>query len=286
MLNKSYVLITAARNEEAYIEKTIKSIINQTMLPEKWVIVSDGSTDCTDEIVNEYAKVYDFIKLLHINREGKRNFGAMADAFNEGSKMLKQIRYEFIGSLDADISFEPDYYERVLEKFQMNIRLGLAGGFIYEKYKGEFKSRRFNSLSSVPHAIQLFRRECYESFGGYIPLKYGGTDWCAEVMARMKGWHVEVFPELRVFHHRHTSATSPKDSFRQGLKDYSIGSHPLFEVFKCIYRIKGKIFLISASLRMVGFLWGYMKIEKRIVSDKFIKYLRKEQIQRLRAFLC
>jgi len=285
--SKTYVLITPARNEEAYIEKTIQAVISQTVLPRKWIIVSDGSTDNTDEIVNKYMEKYYFIKLLSIRGDAQRNFGSQVRAINTGYKQLKHKEYEFIGNLDADVSFEPTYYEHVLEKFRENPKLGLAGGFIYEERNGTFKSRVFNSVISVPHAIQLFRRECYEIIGGYIPMKYGGPDWCAEVMAGMNGWQVESFPELRVFHHKPTLTAEGilRCGFRQGLMDYSVGSHPLFEVFKCISRVKAKPYLIYASYRMAGFISGYYRKEKKMVSDEFIKYLRREQMQRLQS-LC
>jgi len=283
--NRSYVLITPARNEEAYIEKVIQSVTCQTIPPEKWIIVSDGSTDRTDEIVNKYVEKYDFIKLLSIKGDAQRNFGSKVRAFNTGYEQLKHIEYEFIGNLDADISFVPDYYERILNKFQQNPKLGLAGGFIYEEYNDKFKSRLFNSVRSVPHAIQFFRGECYELIGGFIPLRYGGVDWCAEVMVRMKGWQVESFPEIKVFHHRHTGTSDGKlrGIFREGIRAYSVGSHPLFEIFKCLSRFKGKPYLVYGLFRTAGFIWGYFRREKRMVSDEFVKHIRREQMQRLQS---
>lgn len=282
-----YVIITPARNEEAYIEKTVQSVISQTVLPKKWIIVSDGSTDRTDEIVTKYIEKYNFIELVSIRGDSHRNFGSQVRAINTGYNRLKHKKYDFIGNLDADVSFNPNYYEHVLGKFEKNPKLGLAGGFIYEEHKGEFKSRAFNSVRSVAHAIQLFRKECYEVIGGYIPLKYGGPDWCAEVMARMNGWEVESFPELRVLHHKPTLTAEGilRGGFRQGLMDYSVGSHPMFEVFKCVSRIRAKPYLIYALFRMSGFTWGYCKKEGRVVPDEFVKYIRKEQIQRLLSLL-
>jgi len=283
----SYVIITPARNEEAYIEETIQSVISQTVLPLKWVIVSDGSTDRTDKIAKKYLDNYSFMVLLSIKGDAQRNFGSQVRAINIGYEHLKHLRYDFIGNLDADVSFAPNYYERVLEKFQQNPKLGLAGGFIYEQYKGSFRSRPFNSIRSVPHAVQLFRKECYESIGGYIPLKYGGPDWYAEVMARMNGWQVESFPELKVFHHRHTATADGKlrGMFQEGLRAYSVGSHPLFEIFKSLRRIEKKPFFVYSFFRMAGFIAAYLRGEQRVVSDEFVKYLRKEQMERLKSLL-
>lgn len=284
MERKKYALITPAHNEEAYIEKTVQSVIKQSVLPVKWVIVSDRSTDKTDDIVKKYIGEYDFIKLCRLEGDSIRHFGYQVRAINAGYEQLKYSEFEFIGNLDADVSFNLDYYENVLKKFSENPDLGIAGGFIYEKSNEGFQSRQFNTVKSVANAVQLFRRECYETIEGYMELKYGGHDWVAEVMARMNGWHVEAFPELSVFHHRKTGMGDGKllrGILRMGLMDYSVGSHPLFEVFKCFRRIKGKPYLLGSLLRITGFILGYCWREKRIVSDDFIKYLRREQIQRL-----
>jgi len=127
-----YVLVAAARNEEANIEKTIKAIISQTIRPEKWVIVSDGSTDRTEEIVNHYLAEYDFIQLLSSRGDVSRNFASKVFAINKGLKMLESIDYKFIGNIDADVEFESDYFERILEKFNDNVNLGIVGGWIHE----------------------------------------------------------------------------------------------------------------------------------------------------------
>ena len=108
-MNKTrYVLITPARNEEAYIEKKIKSVIGQSVLPRKWVIVSDGSTDRTDEIVAQYAANNDFIRHLRIPEHSNRDFVFEVDAFYAGFKQLKEVEYDLVGKIDADVSFGPN----------------------------------------------------------------------------------------------------------------------------------------------------------------------------------
>jgi GT2 family glycosyltransferase len=196
------------------------------------------------------------------------------------------LKYDFIGMLDADISFEPNYYESVLAKFQQNPRLGVAGGVLFD-FCGERKVHRFSSPWSVSGGIQFFRRKCYEDIGGYLPLTRGGIDTVAEVMARMHGWEVRSFPDIRGLHHRRTGTA--KDNiyvakFNAGLRAYSNGSHPLFEVFKCLRRVKDKPYLIGSLLIMSGFVWAFCRGEKKILSEEFVAYRRKEQIQRLRSF--
>jgi len=123
-----YVLITATKNEEAYIEKMIQSAIAQTILPKKWVIVSDGSKDRTEEIVNQYAAQYEFIDLLRADADPQRNFGSKARAIAAGYERVKSIYHDYVGILDADVSFSPTYYESIMQKFEQNPRLGIAGG--------------------------------------------------------------------------------------------------------------------------------------------------------------
>jgi GT2 family glycosyltransferase len=280
----AYVLITAAHNEEVYIERTLLSVINQSVRPMKWVIVNDRSTDRTEEIIQQYQASYGFIMHLTITGDSTRNFGAQVRAINSGYELIKHLDFDFIGNLDADISFKAHYFEQLLNSFDQNKNLGLIGGTIYEQYGGEFQPRKFNNPRSVPHAVQLFRRRCFEDIGGYIPLRYGGPDWYAEVSARMQGWEVHAMQELEVYHHRPTMGAegSIRGAFRQGRMDYSLGSHPLFEIAKCASRVRAKPYVLVGLSRLIAFLWATFKREKREVSDEFLKYLRQEQSMRLK----
>jgi poly-beta-1,6-N-acetyl-D-glucosamine synthase len=282
-----YVLTTAAHNEEATIEKTIESVISQTVLPERWVIVSDGSSDRTDEIIQSYTRRHDFIRYLRVTREPGRNFGRKVIAIHSGTKLLDDIRFSFIGNVDADVSLEPSYFEDLLAHFDRSPRLGIAGGFFFEDEGGQFKSRRGNRVYSVTHAAQLVRRECYEAIGGYAVLEHGGEEWHAEVSARMKGWEIEAFPAMKIFHHRHTGegGNLVRYRFRQGKMDYAFGSDPLFEVLKCFERLLHSPFLIGGAARFLGFLLSSVFREERPVSDEFVKYLRREQRQRILSLL-
>src|ERR1700680_4926581 len=135
----AYVLITAAYNEETYIERTILSVVAQTLLPQRWVIVSDGSTDRTDEIVLKYAQTYPFIELLPLREKHKRNFGAQVNAINAGYRQISHLDFDFVGNLDADVSFAPDYFSLLVKWIEGNPDVGLAGGFIHEETGREFQ---------------------------------------------------------------------------------------------------------------------------------------------------
>jgi glycosyltransferase involved in cell wall biosynthesis len=285
-MKDSYALITATWNEEKYIRHTIDAVLNQTILPSAWVIVSDGSTDGTDEIVKEAALRHDFIVYVRKERnQAQLGFASKVFAIRKGLQHLEGVDYSFLGHLDSDVSFAPQYYESVLSRFAENPKLGLAGGFIHELTGTGFRSRPSNSLRSAAGAIQLFRRKCYEEIGGLVPLSIGGEDWHAEIKARMKGWEVAAFPELKVLHHKQSIAARGilRENSRQGLLDYSFGTHPFFEIVKCVRRMKEKPFVLGALVRMSRFLWAYCRLEKRPVSDELVTYLRREQLGRLYA---
>jgi Glycosyl transferase family 2 len=285
MQDNRYVLITAARNEEHFIEKTLASVAGQTLRPVRWIVVSDASTDRTDEIVRGYAERFEFIKLLRLDGKHARNFGAQVDAINAGYERLKALDFQFVGNLDADISFDPDYFQKLLSRFEEDALLGIGGGAIQEKSNGNFAPRPTNSVRSVAHAVQLMRRECFEGIGAYIPFPYGGPDWAAEVMARMRGWHVRTFSDLPAFHHRHTGTAGSviRHMFQQGLMDFSFGSHSAFEVLKCMRRVGSHP--LGAAARLLGFAWSTVSGKARLVSAEFVDFLRGEQKARLRAWL-
>jgi len=281
----SYALVTAAYNEEKIIEQVIQSIANQRLLPQRWIIVSDGSTDRTDEIVRRYATRHRFIELLRISEDHPRNFNAQLNAINLGFSHLKNTHCAFIANLDADITLEPEYFEHLLSEFADDPDLGLAGGYIYEKRGGKFRCRPGNSISSVAHGVQCFRRECLEALGGYSPFSWGGTDTHAGICLRMLGWKVQSVPSLKAFHHRPTGGGfgAIRYRFRGGLMDHYLGTHPLFELFRIARRMAAKPYFIGGAVRLSGFLWAYCKGAKREVPQEYIDFVRREQMAKLRA---
>ena len=286
MSSPEYVLITAARNEQDHIRFPAEAVISQTIRPRQWIIVSDGSTDGTDQVVRNYAAKWNFIQLVRKEEgKGQFDFASKVFALNAGYERLKNTDYDFIGHLDADVSFEPDYYERLFAKFGENPRLGLAGGYICELHRGRFQSRPVNRSRSVAGAVQFFRRRCYEDVGAMVPFPMGGEDAYAEAMARMRGWHVEAFPDMKVFHHRKSTTARGliREFFQRGAEDYALGTHPLFEILKGIGRIKERPLVAAALLRMSGFAWSYVSGCKRPVPAQFIRHVRREQMQFLKA---
>lgn len=282
-LDVPYVLLTAAHNEEAYIAGVIESVVAQTVRPAKWVIISDRSTDRTDEIARSYCDKYDFIELLHVSHSAGRGTPSKVHALSAGLECVQGESYKFIGNLDCDILLPREYYARLLERFRSEPILGIAGGMIFEMRKGQLLSRPANRSHSVAHAAELVRKECFEAVGGYSPLKYGGEDWLAELSARMLGWETRSFSDLEVRHLRPTGGadTWHRHCFREGKADYSFGTITLFELLKCIARISEDPWIIGAIVRLAGYCWSYIKRDDLLVPHDVVKFLRNEQRQRI-----
>jgi biofilm PGA synthesis N-glycosyltransferase PgaC len=283
--NLSYVLITPARNEEANIDKTIQSVLYQTILPKKWMIVSDGSTDKTDGIVTQYLPDNSWIELVRMPEHTDRHFSAKVNCFNAGYAKAKDLDYDIIGNLDADISFDPDYFDFLLSKFQEDPNLGVAGTPFVEE--GKHYDYKFTNIEHVSGACQLFRRKCYEEIGGYIPIKGGGIDWVAVTTARMKGWKTRTFTENTCLHHRKMgtgNARAIMTWFRQGRKDYFLGNHPFWEIFRTIYQMTKKPIIIGGALLMLGFTWSAITRMSKPISKELQLFIRREQMIRLKEF--
>ena len=286
-----YALVTAARNEEALIEQTILSVVAQTIRPVKWVIVSDGSTDGTDEIVNRHAREHDWIKLLRMPEHRDRQFAAKANCVNAGYAGLEGTDYGIIGNLDADVTFEPDFFEFLLGKFAAMPRLGVAGTPYVEdatKQDSHAYAHRFAQLEHVSGMCQLFRRECFEQVGGYVPIKGGAIDWVAVTTARMKGWQTQTFTEKSYFHHRKMGTGTHSalgTRFHYGRKAYYVGGHPLWEVLRGIFQMRERPWVLGGLCFLCGFGWAAVKRMERPISSELIAFHRAEQKARLKRIL-
>ncbi|MEA3275191.1 MAG: glycosyltransferase family 2 protein [Pseudomonadota bacterium] len=282
-----YVLITPARNEAAFIEKTIQSVIAQTVLPKRWVIVSDGSTDGTDEIVQRFQKGRDWLQLVRLPERQERNFAAKVQAFNAGYDQVKPLAYDIIGNIDADISFAEDFFAYLLGKFEDMPDLGVAGTHYIE---GEIHSFR-DSYINVHHVngqCQLFRKSCFEDIGGYVPIKGGGIDWVAVTTARMKGWTTYSFDERVFYHHRKMGTAGSNEltsRFNYGKKDYFLGGHPLWQVFRGTFQLAKKPYVVGGLALVMGYAWCWITRHKRAVSPELMAFHRGEQMARLKELL-
>jgi glycosyltransferase involved in cell wall biosynthesis len=282
-----YVLITPAHNEAAFIEKTLESVTAQTALPERWVIVDDGSTDGTAEIVESYAQRQRWIQLVRRQQRRDRNFAGKAHAFNAGFERVRELPFDIVGNLDADVSFEPDYFEFLLGKFSEFPQLGVAGTAMREANYDAVKDSFYND-NDVFGACQLFRRTCFEQVGGYTPIKWGGIDWVAVRTARLKGWQTRSFCDKLFYHHRPMGATEAntwKARFDYGRKDYFLGNHPFWQVFRVSFQMMKRPYVVGGLLLLSGYFYSFASRMQRPVAPELLRFHRREQLERLKQLL-
>jgi hypothetical protein len=278
-----YVLVTPARNEAEFIELTIKSVVSQTVRPLKWVIVSDGSTDATDEIVSKYARDYPWIELVRMPARPERHFAGKAHAFNAALARLGALEYDIIGNLDADVSFDSEYFAFLLARFAEDPSLGVAG----TPFKDTSLSYdyRFVSLAHVAGPLQVFRRECLAEVGGYVASHSGGVDHIAVITARMKGWTTRTFPEKSYRHHREMGTAAQgvvAARFKSGKVDYLLGSHPVWQLFRAAYQTVKPPYVVGGLALLAGYLTAGARRIARPVADDLVRFRRREQMHRLR----
>ncbi len=281
-----FVIITAAFNEAGQIEQTIRSVVSQTRLPVCWVIVDDGSTDQTQAKIAAQQSVSPWIVSHRRHRQpGQAYFASNVYAIMEGAAQVRHLEYDYLAVLDADITLPADYYEQIFARFAADAKLGVASG-VYENLVDGSLRKVINDRRSTPKAIQVFRRACFERIGGYVPLKHGGEDTCACIMARMHGWKTWSFPELKVVHRRPTGVGNARNVLRarfvQGLADYGLSTHPLFMLGKSLKRgVFESPRILGGMLRLAGYLYGHITRDSLMVPPEVARYARQEQIRRV-----
>jgi glycosyltransferase involved in cell wall biosynthesis len=283
-----YVLITSARNEEAFVSQTLASVAAQTQLPERWVITDDGSSDRTAEIIAECAQKFPWITLIRNPKRESRNFAAKANAVNTALAQMRDLEFEVLGNLDADTSFVPDYMEFLMRKFVENPRLGVAGTPFTQDGGYDSTKDSFEGENYVAGPIQLFRRQCFQEVGGYMANPAGGVDWIAVMMARLKGWTVRSFADKRYHHHRSMGTAERSEVvalFSYGEKDYYLGGSPVWQLFRVTYRVAKRPYLVGGLALFLGYCWAALHRVKRPVSDELIAFHRADQMKKLKGIL-
>jgi glycosyltransferase involved in cell wall biosynthesis len=280
----SLLILTAARNEAKHIEATMQSVIAQTLPPRKWIIISDGSDDGTDDRVKSYAEKHDFIQLLRVTGDGDRSFGSKARAINYGYQTLENATYDYVAVLDADVLLPPDYYEAVIHRMRERNITGIGGGVMLDPVNDGYVRQITDTDWSVSGPIQVFTRACWERIGGYLPIT-GGIDAAAEVMARMHGFTVRAFENITAKHQRETGSEKRRRlgiRLHRGMEDYRLGYHPLFFIARAARRIPERPFLIGTLTMLAGYVAAWLSGKGYNVPDDFVRHLRREQMQRLK----
>lgn len=275
-----YVLVTPAHNEAAFIERTCESVVVQTVRPRRWIVVDDASDDDTAAIVARYQAAYpELIELLRVRRPPGRDFRHKVDAFNLGLLRARRLGFSHIGNLDADISLEPDYYARILAHFDAEPKLGIAGGMVSSRIGAELV-RQEVALDSVAGAVQLFRQSCFDEVGGYLPLRRGGIDAAAEIIARRRGWLVRTFEDIPVLEHRrtgHAAGSSLSARVREGWRLYSLGYGFTFFLARCLRRSLERPKVAGSLAALCGYLVAACRGEPVVLPPDVVDYLRGEQ---------
>jgi hypothetical protein len=225
--------------------------------------------------------------MIQMPQRRDRNFAAKVHSFNAGYERIKSLDYELIGNLDADISFDEDYFAFLVSGFAEDPALGVAGTIFREEgYSSETDS--FEGHKHVSGQCQLFRKRCFKEIGGYIPHRAGGIDWMAVTTARMMGWKTKSFREKSFFHHRHlgmAERSALSAMFSYGEKDYYLGGHPVWELFRVAYRMTKRPYLIGGLALGLGYGWAWARQIERPVSNELMRFHRREQMRKLRAIL-
>jgi poly-beta-1,6-N-acetyl-D-glucosamine synthase len=278
-----YIIITPARDEAENIAYTIGSVVSQTIPPVMWVIVNDGSTDDTATIVEAAAAEHNWIQFVHrVDRGCRKPGGGVIEAIEEGLKIATGQSWEFLVKLDADVAFDPDYFERCLQKFSEEPQLGIGGGLICEKRNGGLVSE----LSDMPSfhvrgATKIYRRACWDAIGGLIQAP--GWDTIDELKANMLGWRTRTFQDVFLHHRRYTGRADGtwKNYVKFGLANYIAGYHPLFMLLKCLRRCPRRPYLLGALGLWWGFCHAYLTGVAQVDDPMLIRYVRREQMKKL-----
>jgi glycosyltransferase involved in cell wall biosynthesis len=273
----TYVLISPVHNEEKFIGRMIESIAAQTIRPGHWLIVDDGSTDRTPEIVRTYVQKYEFIELVRLASRTERKPGGEG-VIQQTLNVIQAYPYDFLARFDADLEFRPDYIARILDEFSSDKKLGIAGGGLYIEKKGRLVLEKVPKYH-VRGGLKMYRRECLDQIGSLHTCM--GWDTIDEVVAWKYGWKTTSFLENRVIHKRPTGeGLSAREIYwKRGKGEYYTWSHPLFVLLKTVKvaatgPIKGLNYL-------GGFMECYLKHEERLRDPDFKRIRRKQQLRRI-----
>lgn len=276
-----YVIITPARNEEDNIEETIRSVMAQTVTPSEWIIVDDGSTDKTGEILDQYAAQCDWLRVFHLPDRGFREpGGGVIRAFNHGLSKLSTNHWDFMVKLDGDLDLPPDYFQKCFGEFENDPTLAVGGGTICHNKDGVLLPN-FDQRMHVRGATKIYRRTFWDKLGGLYPA--AGWDTIDELKANMLGWTTRSFPDIQILHRRPTGSADGawKNWFKNGRANYITGYHPLFMLLKCVKRIPKEPLILAGAALWCGFISGYIKRIPRVNEPDLIRYVRKQQVSRL-----
>lgn len=275
------LLITPAHNEAAHLERTILSVAAQTRPPDLWLVVDDGSSDETPEILERYAGAVPFLTAMPAppqeDEPGDDRLAQAAEAraFNVALATAAVHTFTHIGKLDADIELPPDYFGRLLERFTATPALGIAGGGLLER------GRRGWTEAKVPDyhvrgALKLYRRDCFEAIGGVEERL--GWDTIDETYARMRGYETRSFADIQAKHHRPVGSANGqlRGRARHGLCAYILRYGFIWTLARSLKVATSKPYALSGMAFLYGYMRGLIRMEPKVEDDSFKRFVRRE----------
>jgi glycosyltransferase involved in cell wall biosynthesis len=289
MRSHRLLVVTPAKNEAQYISRTIASMLNQTVLPEQWIIVDDASTDDTPRLATDIARHHPWITLLQKDGSAERRVGlATVDAIKLALAKTDVPDFDFLCVLDADIELPASYFAQILAEFDRNPRLGIAAGQVYEfNPKGQLVPMR-GAPEATAGAVKCWRRRCFEEIGGLI--EEPGWDGIDQYQAAFYGWTTRTFDRegMSVLHLRQMGSSHRgllHGRARRGRSGYFMGSHPLWMLASAVFHASDSPFLLASLATLAGYFKAWGRSEPRINNPELIRFIRKKQLSILRSKL-
>jgi glycosyltransferase involved in cell wall biosynthesis len=283
MSRSKYVVISPVRNEGRNLPKTIQSMAAQTLQPAQWIVVNDGSTDKTRELVVEAAQQHPWITLVDRPDRGHRKSGSgVVEAFYDGFRQIRSADWDVIVKLDGDLEFSRDYFSRALKTLASQPKLGITGGDICHWENGALVlESKTDPAFHVRGATKIYRRACWEAIGGILSVT--GWDTLDEVKANMLGWETRRIPELKLIHLRFTGSADGtwRNALKNGRGSYICGYHPLFLLAKCAKRFMKRPVGVESLGLLAGYVGGYLGSATRVHDQNLVRYLRAQQLRLL-----
>ncbi len=265
----NYIVISPVKDEGFYVERTIRSVIGQSLKPRVWILVDDGSRDTTPEILARYAKQCPWITVLSLARDGERKPGsAVIRAFMAGYELIKNDHFDFVVKLDCDLEIPEEYFETLIGRFQADPKLGIASGIYLEEWRQTWKAVKMPAYHAAG-CSKMVRAECFREIGGFIPNR--GWDTVDEIRAQVTGWKTCHFGDLALRHLKSEGSGigSRRTNLMLGQIYYLTGGGAFFFLLKCLHRlIFSKPFFLGGFMMLIGFLRAYFKGEPKLVSDR------------------
>jgi glycosyltransferase involved in cell wall biosynthesis len=276
---RRYCLITPCRNEAEFIRSTLESVVQQEVLPSRWVIIDDGSTDASAEIVEEYAKKYDFIRLYRRADRGRRSVGpGVVEAFYDGMKQIELADFDYVCKFDADLELPPTYFARVMELMEADPLLGNLSGKLFERRPdGSLFEERTGDENAVG-PVKFYRVACFQDIGGFVrEVCWDGIDGH---ICRMHGWLARSLddPKLRIIHLRPMGSSQESiyvGRVRWGRGKYFMGSSWYYTAAVSIYRSMEPPWIAAGACILFGFARAALKGEARYDNPAYQRELRR-----------